>query len=55
MANVANAADSVPEDRVAAELSRLERQIRALNRQLDRIEEEMWRALNELAREGFEQ
>jgi hypothetical protein len=42
-------------DAVVKELARLDLEVRELNRQLDRVEAEMWRALNELAREGFEQ
>jgi hypothetical protein len=38
----------------AAELARLEREVREVNRQLDRIEADMLLALSELTRERFE-
>lgn len=48
--------DHSPDEAVAllAELIRLQREVWAMNRQLDRIETEMRQALNDVARERFE-
>lgn len=56
MQSLADAADSTPDDAVAfiAQLIRLQRQVREISRQLDRIEVEMHEALNDASRERFE-
>lgn len=42
-------------DASVKDLTRLEREVHELSRQLDEVEAEVWRTLNELARDGFEQ
>lgn len=42
-------------DALVAELTRLEREIQAVGKHIDRLEAEMWQSLNGLALERFEE
>ena len=57
MRPLAGPADRTYEEAVAfiTELMRLEGQVKEVNQQLDRVEAELQQALNELARERFEE
>jgi predicted nuclease with TOPRIM domain len=42
-------------DALVAELSRLQGEVREVGQQLDRLEAEMWQALNDVANDRFEE
>lgn len=52
---ISNSGADDESDALVAELTRLDREIQAVGQYIDRLEAEMWQALNEVVLERFEE